>query len=789
MTDKTRNKTDSFLKKKNIFEKFRDFFVKKILFNNLVWGIFTFFILLVLLGPEIKITESEYKIGDIARSAIRAKADITVEDRSSLEDRRKLAIENLPPVYDYFIGRGAEDIDTVIRYFGRGRTVLNNFLTEKNFPDIRAFMQHESFKTLRSQLISNLRKELPLKTNNELLAYHVEKSFDKALQDSSIELIKRITRFSLVPTEDDVARIGKNGFLKSIGEGEFEQYKPVTDTSDVKSIQKSSSVIYLQSQDMTMPALDKMYLRKFVAIVVRPNLELNPRRTKDEEIKTASEIEPVYYRIKKGEVIVREGDIIDGITLFKINGIRQESSKFSAFLNIAGLAIFLVCFLIAIKAYTVFFVYRYVKIENLFILFNSILVFQLILLKISFFIAETVGTHFLLNPFNKIESYFYAMPFAAGPVLLTSLSNQLIAIMLALSIGGFTGILTDGNFYVALFSIISSLAGIYGIRHYRERSAFMKAAMIVSLVNVISIIAINLITGEFELVVFFFEIFLGFIGGFLIAFFASFLAPVLESAFGIATDIKLLELSSADRDLLRQLTIEAPGTYQHSVMVGILAEAAAAEIRANALFCRVAALYHDIGKLAKPDYFVENNTNAPKLHRKQKPHMSALIIVNHVKKGIQLAKENKLPQTIIDIIPQHHGTRLIGSFYQLAKEQSDPTIEVINEEDFRYPGPKPQTKEAAMIMIADTVEAASRSLENPTPHKISSVVEDLVNHIFLDGQLDECQLTFIELRRSTEAIIKKITAIFHGRIEYPQFQFNKPAEETKGAPAQNGKSS
>jgi putative nucleotidyltransferase with HDIG domain len=469
--------------------------------------------------------------------------------------------------------------------------------------------------------------------------------------------------------------------------------------------------------------------------------------------------------------------------------VKRESSKFSAFFNIAGLVIFLVAFLIAIKAYTTFFVYRYVKIENLFILFNAVLIFQIILMKGSFYVIESLGTHFLLNPFNQVESYFYALPFAAGPVLLTSLSNQLIAIILAVSLGGFTGIMTDGNFYIALFSIVSSLAGIYGIRHYRERSAFIKASMIVSLVNVIYITAINLITGEFEPVVLFFEVFLGFISGFLIAFFASFLAPLLESAFGIATDIKLLELSSADRELLRQLTIEAPGTYQHSVMVGILAEAGAAEIRANSLFCRVAALYHDIGKLAKPDYFVENNQNAPKLHRKQKPHMSALIIVNHVKKGIQMAKEHKIPQTIIDIIPQHHGTRLIGSFYQLAKEQSDPTIEVINEEDFRYPGPKPQTKEAAMIMIADTAEAATRTIENPTPHKIRFAVEDLVNNIFLDGQLDECQLTFIELRRSTEAIIKKITTIFHSRIEYPQFQFNKASDDGKGAIPQSVKSS
>jgi hypothetical protein len=248
-----------------------------------------------------------------------------------------------------------------------------------------------------------------------------------------------------------------------------------------------------------------------------------------------------------------------------------------------------------------------------------------------------------------------------------------------------------------------------------------------------------------------------------------------------------------DRELLRRLSVETPGTYQHSVMVGMLAEAAANEIGANPLFCRVATLYHDVGKLVKPDYFVENNSGAPKLHRKQKPNMSALILVNHVKKGIQIAKDNKIPQSIIDIIPQHHGTRLISNFYEQAKELADPDIDEVKEDDFRYPGPKPQTKEAAIIMVADSIEAASRTLKNPTPQKIRGMVDEIINNIFMDGQFDECQLTMIDLRKISDAISRKLTTIFHGRVEYPQFQFNRPEEskseniKDKESTAKNGK--
>jgi hypothetical protein len=347
--------------------------------------------------------------------------------------------------------------------------------------------------------------------------------------------------------------------------------------------------------------------------------------------------------------------------------------------------------------------------------------------------------------------------------------------------------MTGGNFYISFFALVSSLAAIYGIRHYRERAAILKAALIVALTNIFYVTAINLSSGKIELSVFLFEVFAGFAGGFMVAFFASVFVPLFESAFGIATDIKLLELSGIDREVLRQLALEAPGTYQHSIMVGILAEAGASEIKANALLCRVASLYHDIGKVAKPDYFVENNPNAPKMHRKQKPHLSALILESHIKKGVQIAKEHNLPQSVIDLIPQHHGTRFIGNFYQLAKEQADPNVEVIEEEDFRYPGPKPQTKEAAMIMIADSVEAASRTLDSPSPQRIKSLVEEIVNNIFIDGQLDECQLTMIDLRKSTEAITKKLTAIFHGRVDYPQFRFNRPADESKGQKTAEGK--
>jgi putative nucleotidyltransferase with HDIG domain len=740
------------------------------------------------MGPEIKRAPYDYKLGDIARSTIRASADTTVEDKSDLEERRSKVIEKVLPIYDYYPERALEDVSIIAKYFNQGRQILQVFMKEKKLINEKALARNNRYRTARKQLIERLSLSLPIKVDQELLIYHIENNFNKKIQDQTIELLKKVTRFDIVGSKEDFERLQEMGFIKRYISGSDIKRERVTELDQIKSMDEIASILYQESVPFPVSAIEKLYLRRFVRLVIRPNLEFNYRRTEEAKERTALNVEPIYYKIKKGEVIVREGDIIEKIALAKIYGLRTKGSRLNYYLNLIGLIIILIIFTIALKGYCDFFIKRYLKIDNLFILFNSVLLTQVLLLKLSFFIAETMVGHFMLSPFNKIDSYYYALPYAAGAVLLTSLANQQIAIILSVTIATFTGLLAEGNFFVAFFALISCLAGIYGIRHYRERSAILKAALMISLVNVISVTAINLFIAKLELEVFLFEVFMAFLGGFMVAFVVSFLVPAFETMFGIATDIKLLELSSMDRQLLRELTLTAPGTYQHSVMLGMLAEAAATEIEANALFCRVAALYHDIGKVIKPDYFVENNSDAPKLHRKQKPHMSALILVNHVKKGMQIARDNKIPQSIIDTIPQHHGTRLISSFYELAKKQSDPDIDTIEEDEFRYPGPKPQSKEAAIIMIADSVEAASRTLKNPVPHKIRSMVEEIVHNIFVDGQLDECQLTFIDLRKITDAIVRKLTTIFHGRIEYSQFNFNKPKEETKEQTSKNEKS-
>jgi putative nucleotidyltransferase with HDIG domain len=245
--------------------------------------------------------------------------------------------------------------------------------------------------------------------------------------------------------------------------------------------------------------------------------------------------------------------------------------------------------------------------------------------------------------------------------------------------------------------------------------------------------------------------------------------PFLEAAFDIATDIKLLELLDPNQPLLKELVYKSPGTYHHSIVIGNLAEAAAETIGENPLLARVGAYYHDIGKAQKPEYFIENQRADENKHDRLTPSMSSLIITSHVKEGADLAKQHRLPSVVTDIIRQHHGTSLITFFYQKAKELH-PDMP-LSEQDFRYPGPRPRSKVAAIVMLADAVEAASRTLIEPTPQRIQGLTNSVITRIFLDDQLSMCDLTLKDLREIAKSFNTILNGIFHHRIDYPGIEF------------------
>ncbi len=398
--------------------------------------------------------------------------------------------------------------------------------------------------------------------------------------------------------------------------------------------------------------------------------------------------------------------------------------------------------------------------------FREIL-FQLFLLCAGF-VFFYLGYKFLIPRFNISVSFLPVM--AIGMLSCLLFDNILLAGILVFLLSLFCAFLTH-YFELFLVLFVPALASVLCVYKARRRTQIVRAAIFASVLQLLLDVFINLpvdFTLE-ELRTFFYSD----IGNGIFSFIlVSGFLPVLEHIFGVVTNIRLLELSDFNHPLLRRMILEAPGTYQHSILVANLAEVAAESIGANSLLCRVGAYFHDIGKINRAEYFVENRLHTADKHRIINPTMSRLVIINHVKEGVELATRYRLPPPIIDFIPQHHGTGLISYFYhQATKDLSQEEKEKLKDE-FRYPGPKPQTKEAGIVLLADSVEAASRVLEEPSPSRIKELVDQIVSEKIDDGQLDETDLTLRDLKTVKEVFTRIITAIYHARIEYPQDTHN-----------------
>jgi len=428
----------------------------------------------------------------------------------------------------------------------------------------------------------------------------------------------------------------------------------------------------------------------------------------------------------------------------------------------------------------------YVKNYTMLLLLSLMIVSTLLIGRLFEYLLSNLTVGFVTP-----ATAMYGIPLAAGAMLVTLLFDFHTAITFSFTISLLSGYWLRDSLY-PIYVFVGSLTAAFGVIRCKKRSALLRGGFYVALANLLLVCIIllsknRLFTNDLPSAVFF-----AVFSGISVSAIVSLMLPFLEYTFKITTDISLLELLDLNQPLMKTLMITAPGTYHHSVIVGNLVESASEAIGVNPLLARVSAYYHDIGKVKMPDYFVENQSTSPSKHSKLTPHMSAMIIISHVKEGVELARQYKIPQPIIDIIKQHHGTSVITYFFQKAKEQDQ--VDVPAEDDYRYPGPAPQTRVAALVMMADAVEAASKVLTDPTPARISALVEKIINHIFLEGQLDDCELTLKDISEIKKRFTYILTGIFHKRIDYPGFDFSdanllkeqpkinkvKPEEDKKG---------
>jgi len=523
----------------------------------------------------------------------------------------------------------------------------------------------------------------------------------------------------------------------------------------------------------------------FLAAALRPNLIFNGNETARRREQAARSVETVLTRLPRGKVIVRKGDEISPRAAEWIAAARASVSDPSSWVKVSGVLV------IQILAAAVFWVdarrhRRRRREQNTAAVYASVLatgiVFSL-LTRGAFGLAENLSSSFEGSAWAAHT--YYAIPFAAGSIMTSLVAGMGPALLFAAVHAIGAGVLMGQSFPFVLFALIGSLAGIFGLGKLRARSVLLAMGGLVAAANLVSISAIAFLGAETRGWNFAGDALGGLAGGWFVAMLIGLLLPVFEHLFHVTTDIRLLELSNQNLPLLRTLALEAPGTYQHSLMLGHLAEAAAEAIGADALLARVAGYYHDIGKTKMPDYYIENQPKGYNRHDRLEPSMSALVIAAHVKEGADLAKKARLPDPIVAAIREHHGTKLIRYFYQKALTKAPPEQGPVRENEYRHSGPKPTSRVNGILMICDAVEAASRTLTEPTPAKIRAMIQTIVDDCLRDGQFDECDLTMRDLAVIVDTLERSVSTMYHHRIDYPGFEFNRerPRRRTAETPA------
>lgn len=529
-------------------------------------------------------------------------------------------------------------------------------------------------------------------------------------------------------------------------------------------LEREREAVPTLAQIRSLPDGEREFVGAVVQAVIRPNLIPSPERmerARQEAMRAVAEV-----RVREGQIIIRRGDPVGPEHIMLLQDLGLLDGRYS-YGQLAGHAVLL------LLLFSVVGVYLYQNRRDILMSERQLLLLGLIVLLVAG--LAKVGS------FINWQGTALLVPVGLAGLLVTLLLDSRLAIVVTVVLSGMLAALFgfDGRYF--LVGLAGGVAGVYSVSRVSQRSDLTRAGLIVGGACFLMMVALGLMRSDMFLIQY---SFLGLLNGIVSAVGTIGLLPYLEALFGITSSIRLLELSNPNHPLLRKLLMEAPGTYHHSILVGNLAEAAAEVIGADQLLVRVGALYHDIGKTKRPYFFVENQFVGENPHDKISPSLSTLIIISHVRDGVELAREYKLPEVIVDFIRQHHGTDLVKYFYQKAVENAKG--ESVDERDFRYPGPKPQSKEIAVVMLADAVEASVRSLGRPTPGRIEGLVRRIIKERLEAGELDESDLTLRDLDKIAEAFVRVLTGIYHKRVEYPEVPGKDQELQRQGAASPQG---
>ena len=724
------------------------------------------------LTPGGLLPAPEAREGEVADRDYAAPADLLIPDRETTEEKERRARQEVPPVYD---------LDTTA-YANLDRELAALFAAGRQLD------RREEEISLRDLTVALARASGLRITLSQAEALSIEE-FAGDLEDRVRALASRALRRGIVEGKSRLLEHRVGGItLRDLRTEEERSHFDLFDHLEYPGELRE----FLESEVEDWRDLSGDQRQQVVELLVASlpvNLSSNRSATLERQDAAAGAVAPTFKQIRKGQVIVRQGDQIGPAEARLIAEATGRDRVSGRLLPLAGtMALLGLCAAVLwpglARERVAGHSRRRLYSETLLLLLVSILG-----AKFCFLVSTALANSFDGAPFDSFRSYAYGVPFAAlglmAALLFSRAAAALLAFVFAVLVSRLAGI---DALWATLYAAVGSLGAVYAVQAFqiKQRLALTRVGLLVGGLNVVSVLVMTALAGGvgIEPLRLLFDGVCALAGGLLVAAVGSFSIPILESTLGITTDIKLVELANTNLPLLRRLAFEAPGTFQHSLMVANLAKEGCESIGADSVLAYTGGLYHDVGKMLRPDYFVENQRPGQNPHDKLTPSMSSLVILAHVKDGLELAEEHHLPRPVRDAIAQHHGTRLISFFFSRAREQAErkeaDRKEDVTEEKYRYPGPKPENRVMAVLMLADGVEAASRTLAEPTELKIRTLVRKIVSDCLDDGQLDESDITLADIKKVSRSFVRVLTNIFHQRIDYPGYDFEAEAKRVEG---------
>ncbi len=729
--------------------------------------LFTFF-----QTPEQQQVNDVYEIGDVAQRDIKAPRDMLVEDREVSDERRNQARDTVRIVYDLdadLLPRIQADIDAAMTI---GRSLFEPEAARNGEDDLSAPKKPDPTFAMVLETKPLFEEKLGIQISEGAYSILHKHRFDPNITQKIQTLMEKVLSNGVVANKEILLEQEHKGIvLRNIKSGEE---RVINNLKVFYGPDQAKAMVRIEGE----PLLKKVNYNLTNLIVdicqrlLQPNIFMNKNETQARILSAQATINPVMYQIKAGEMILREGERVNKTKLIKLNALQEQTVVKTIYVSATGIA--LITFTLLMVSYLLFFKHH-TALEtdhNKHMIFLALgLILYLGFVKLSTLLVQSADPTQAWDLMSA--SFFMAIPLPAAAMICCLFLGFSIAIYFSLVLSILASISFGGSIEAFIFFFLSCSMAAFWAQARQTRKNFIMAGVKLAVFNAFLAVALGFYSlSQPDPIFLAREVLIAFCGGVFSAVLTIGFCPLIEVIFDYTTEAKLLELANLDQPLIKKLMIEAPGTYNHSVIVATLAEAAASAIHANSLKAKVMAYYHDIGKLDKIMYFIENQADGKNRHDKLSPSMSALILIQHVKKGVGLAKTHKLGNEIIEGITQHHGTSLIKFFYNKALKSGKDKI---NEENFRYPGPKPQSRETGIVMLADVVEAAVRALDRPTASRIRGRVKELINDIFADGQLEECELTLKDLHQIAKSFNNILTSIYHSRIEYS----DKPQEKKK----------